>query len=199
MAGQRQYTKLVSLFDNWDQYTRLLNTSLESQGTTMEKNSRYMESLEAHLNQLGAAGERVKTAMIDSDSFKGLVDFGTQAVTMFANFIEAIGGGGNALLTLGSIAGNVFGNVIAKEIDGFVTNMKKGQENAQKLAADIQMTEKIGKLEGFSAGAVKSMVDAKKQAQLYYNVLSEGQINEYQGLVKNLGQLETKKKNYNLN
>ena len=43
MAGQRQYNNLLALFDNWGKYTDLLNISMEVQGTTMEKNIRYMD------------------------------------------------------------------------------------------------------------------------------------------------------------
>jgi hypothetical protein len=67
---------------------------MEAEGTTMEKNSRNMDSLAAHMEKLGAAGERVKSAMIDSDSFKGLIDVGTGITNLFANLIESIGGGG---------------------------------------------------------------------------------------------------------
>jgi len=55
MAGQRQYNNLLALFENWGKYTDLLNVSLESQGATAEKNSIYLESLAAHMEQLGAA------------------------------------------------------------------------------------------------------------------------------------------------
>ena len=45
MAGQRQYNNLIALFDNWGRYTDLVNVSLDAQGTTMQKNSRYMGEL----------------------------------------------------------------------------------------------------------------------------------------------------------
>ena len=60
MGGQRQVNQLMALFDNWTTYSELLNTSLDAEGTLAEKNSRYMESLGAKMEQLGAAGERVK-------------------------------------------------------------------------------------------------------------------------------------------
>jgi len=141
MAGQRQYNNLLALFENWGKYTDLVNVSMDAQGATMEKNSRYMESLEAHLNQLGAASERLKADMIDSDSFKGLIDFGTQAVQIFANFIEAIGGGGNALLMLGGIATQVFSGVISRELTKMISNMQAAQFNARQLQSDIDFTK----------------------------------------------------------
>jgi len=162
MAGQRQINNLTALFDNWGKYIDLVNVSMDSQGATMEKNSRYMESLEAHINQLGAASERLKTAMIDSDSFKGLIDFGTGGVSFLANFIESIGGGGNALLNLGSIATQVFSGVISKEINNVITNFQAASYNAKQLAADIDLTKKFGSLQtGFGQETINGLVKAK--------------------------------------
>lgn len=191
MAGQRQINNLLALFNNWDKYSDLVTTSMESQGTTMEKNARYMESLGAHLNQLNAAQQRLKSSMIDSDSFKGLVDFGTGAVTVFANLIEAIGGGGTAILGLGGIFTNVFSGIISRQISNVVNHFQTLKSNAEQLKQDINFTQAFGSLEGFSSDAVTKMVEAKKAAQQFYSVLSEGQINSYQGMVKEVGQLQS--------
>jgi hypothetical protein len=50
MAGQRQFNNLVALFDNWGQYQDMLNTSMNATGSLEQKNSIYMESLQAHTN-----------------------------------------------------------------------------------------------------------------------------------------------------
>ena len=196
MAGQRQYNNLIALFDNWGKYTDLVNVSMNAQGATMEKNSRYMESLEAHLNQLGTAQERLKSSLVDSDSFKGLVDLGTQLTTFFANFIQSIGGGGNALLMFGSIATQVFSGIIAKEITGLITNSQIAKDNLAQLQADIQITRQFGKLQGFGTEAIHSMVEAKQGVQQYYSILSTQQINAYQNEVKTLGELKSKEQEY---
>lgn len=196
MAGQRQINNLLALFNNWDKYSDLVNISMQSQGTTMEKNSRYMESLAAHLNQLNAAQQRFKSAMIDSDSFKGLVDFGTGAVTIFANLIEAIGGGGTAILGLGGIFTNVFGGIISRQISNVVNHFQILRSNAEQLKQDIAFTQQFGQLNGFSGEAIKSMVQLKQAAQQYYHVLSHQQINSYQNMVREVGQLQTEVQEY---
>jgi hypothetical protein len=38
----------------------------------MEKNAIYLDSLEAKMEQFGAAGERVKAALIDEEDLKGI-------------------------------------------------------------------------------------------------------------------------------
>ena len=52
MAGTRQYNNLIALFDNWDEYTRSLNVSLNANGTLQQQQNIYMESTEAHLQKL---------------------------------------------------------------------------------------------------------------------------------------------------
>jgi len=114
MGGQRQVNQLIALFDNWTTYSELLNTSLESEGTLAEKNSVYLESLGAKMEQLGAAGERVKASLIDSESFGNVIDLLTTGTNLLGTFIESIGGGGTALLGLGGIATQVFSGVLTK-------------------------------------------------------------------------------------
>ena len=147
MAGQRQYNKLITLFDNWGKYTDLVTVSMQSQGATTEKNAIYMDSLAAHMEKLGTAQQRVKSSMIDSDSYKNLIDVGTVGLQFIANFIEAIGGGGNALLMLGSIATQVFSGIIAKQINNVVTNMRNAKQNVQivnNAVAEINRQAQVG-------------------------------------------------------
>ena len=137
MAGQRQYNNLIALFDNWGKYSDLLNVSMESQGTTMQKNSRYMESLGAKLEQLGAAGQRVKDALISEDDLKGIVSFGSNITNLFGSFIEGIGGSRGALLGLTGVLTSVFGPAISKELSAAINNFEQARNNAQKLKQQI--------------------------------------------------------------
>jgi len=66
------------------------------------------------MEQFGAAGERVKAALINEEDIKGIVDFGTSLTSIFGSFIESIGGGTNALMGLGSILTSLFSDTIAK-------------------------------------------------------------------------------------
>ena len=187
MAGQRQYNNLLALFDNWGKYTDLLNVSMDAQGTTMEKNSRYMESLEAHLNQLGAASERVKKSLIDTDSFKGLVDIGTGLTNAFGQFMQSIGGGGNALLLLGGTLTSLFSGTIGKEINSWVVNFQNIKENARLVNLELKNTEDFGKSLGYQDDAIRQMVDQKKAVIQIYGQLSKDQKQEYNAALQNIG------------
>lgn len=161
MAGQRQYNKLISLFDNWSKYTDLVTVSMQAQGATEQKNAIYMESLAAHTEQLGAAQQRLKSSMVDSDSYKNMIDVATSGITLFANFIQSIGGGGNALLMLGSIFTQVFSGTIAKEINGIITNMNNMRHNAQIVQARIDALNAHTGQSGQDSTAARVLNDVK--------------------------------------
>lgn len=187
MAGQRQITQISALFENWSMYSDLLNISLDSQGTIAEKNSRYMESLGAKMEQLQAAGEKVKTSLIDADDMSALVGAAANLVDVFGTLLQSIGGGKTALLGLSAVATRVFSGVIAKQINSVITNFQTAHNNAEKLRQDIQMTQLLGKTKGYQEGVINEMVDAKRQMQDYYSVMSSQQINSYNEIVKQIG------------
>ena len=187
MAGQRQYNNLLALFENWGKYTDLVNVSLDAQGTTMQKNAIYMESLGAKLEQLGAAGEKVKSALINEEDLKGLVNLGTGIVNLFGNLIESIGGGRGALLAFGSVFTQVFSGTITKELNNIITNFQNIKNNAQILKQDIASTQLLGKSQGYKDGTITSMVEAKRAAQEYYDFMSNTQKNQYNEIVKQIG------------
>ncbi len=187
MAGQRQYNNLIALFDNWGKYTDLVNISMQAQGTTMQKNSRYMDSLGAKIEQLGAAGQKVKDALINEEDLKGLVSTGAQIVNLFGSFIESIGGGRGALLAFGSLFTQLFSGTITKQIDNIITRIQNAKNIINLKDLDIQQTKLLGVSQGYKEGAISEMIIAKKQAQQYYQYMDTAQINEYNNIVKEIG------------
>lgn len=154
MAGKQQYSRLIALFDNWDMYEDALSASTGAMGTLNEQNEIYLESTEAHLQKLGTAWERVFDAMIDSESTNQLIDIFTMATEGVANWIEAIGGGGNALLNLGTIATKVFSKQISSGINTVIENFKSAKYNTKQLADQLS-----GLKEAAEASGAKQLED----------------------------------------
>ena len=173
MAGQRQYNNLIALFDNWSKYSDLVNVSMQSQGSLVQKNSIYMESLSAKMEQLGAAGERVKAALINEEDLKGIVELGTGLTNLLGNFIESIGGGQGALLAFGSIATQVFSGTIAKEINAAITNHQVYKENLNQI---IEAEKKLAEEgDNYSQGISQEYVDDLKALQGVWKGLSDAE------------------------
>ena len=172
MAGQRQYNQLISLFDNWTQYSELLNVSLESEGTLNQKNSRYMESLAAHMEQFTAARQNLMDSFFNADSFKNFVDFGTKAVNIIAKLVDAIGGGGNALLMLGTTASRVLGNTVAREVTSLVTNFRNARDNAELFNNELAYVQNDLNTKGISAD-VEALKAQYGEMARYWGVMTD--------------------------
>ena len=130
VAGTRQYTQLIALLDNWDNVKTNINTASNSIGNLQKQQDIYLESTEAHLTQLSTATERLMSSFIDNKGINSLVDSLTNVVKLVANFVEGIGGGGNALLMLGSIGTQVFSNQIATGLTTTIRNLQKTKQAA---------------------------------------------------------------------
>ena len=198
MAGQRQYSNLISLFDNWDKYLQSVNTSLNSQGTLNEKNGRYLESLEAHMQQLSTEAERTYDILFDESVVKGFVDVFDGVLKGFNNFISGIGGGVPVLVTFGSTVANIFNKQIADAItsaqerfDVFLNN--KNMDSFKNQIADTILSQRISKGDYDSNYQEAAVEAAKKQAEIYQQIyqvkkgLTQESYNELTALQQQIG------------
>ena len=129
IAGTRQYSRMMSLFDNWDMYTKALETSSKAAGTLQHQQDIFTESTKAHLQQLKTESERTYDILFNQDTVNGFADTLTGALGIFNNFIESIGGGGKAIIYFGSLVANVFNQQIAKAIQGQIRNFEVYKNN----------------------------------------------------------------------
>lgn len=97
IAGKRQGNIISAVMENFDIAEEALQSSLGSAGSAMEEYNTYLEGIEAKTNQFKAAFEALSTTVIESDFLKGIIEFGTNAITVLDNIIQKLGGMGNAL------------------------------------------------------------------------------------------------------
>ena len=168
MAGQRQMNNLIALFDSWEQYSEMLNVSLNAQGTLNEKNSRYMESLSAHINQFKAAVEGMQDAFVDEDHLKAVYDIGTNLVNVFTQFIHGIGGASGALAGLGMVASMALQKQMTDGIVTFINNLRITKQEADETAAHLELLHRFSDLgRGIdSSGQVISGISPELQSQI---------------------------------
>ena len=83
MAGTRQYNNLIALFDNWNMYTQAIETSKNSTGELQKQQDIYMESTEAHLQQLRTEAERTYKTLFDDTAVKTMTDALTRTIKCF--------------------------------------------------------------------------------------------------------------------
>ena len=91
IAGKRQGNVISSLMSNFDIARNALEASMDSEGSAMAEHAKWMESLEAKINQLIAAWQELSQAFMDDDFLKGLVDAGTDILSFLTAIIDKIG------------------------------------------------------------------------------------------------------------
>ena len=189
MAGTRQYNNLIALFDNWAQYEDALNVSMESSGTLQEQQEIYAESLTAKLNELTAAKEGLYNSFIDSDSMKGAIEVFTKLVQVMDNFIQGIGGGGNALLGLGAILVKVFSKQIANSISTVITNVGHLFDKLDQAAAKQRLVAEW-KVSGQSDAVIDKLIAKYDTLQSKLSNLTAEQYNAAMEMLKTQSQAE---------
>jgi len=90
-------------------------------------------------------------SFFNADSFKNFIDVGTKAINVIAKLVDAIGGGGNALLMLGTTASRVLGNTVAREVTSLVTNFRNAKDNAQLFNDELAYVKNDLNTKGISA------------------------------------------------
>ena len=133
MAGTRQYNNLMALFGNWDMYTKSLETSKTALGTLQNQQDIYMESLEAHIEQLTASQEKLYSSLFDSSAFKGFVDTMSFITGGIGQLIKNVGGAIPVFTALFSIITRIFNKQIAMEISRINENITRGKYNIQQF------------------------------------------------------------------
>lgn len=139
IAGTRQYSRMMALFDNWDMYTKALQTSADAAGTLQKQQDIYMESTEAHLKELKATMESVYGGLIDTDELNTGIDALTNLAQVADNFISSFGGGLNSIAGIGVVIANIFNKQIANSINNVILNHRKLAENADLIRTKYEL------------------------------------------------------------
>ena len=176
VAGKRQYNNLFALFDNWDMYNKALETSRNSMGTLQKQQDVYMESTAAHLQQLKTQSEDLYDSLIKTSDINKILDIFTELTKVFTDFIDAVGGGKNVLLGLGSVVTNIFSKQISVQLGDVITKFKNGTENAALLKQEIERIQVARQATDPTTDTYKAIVKMKSESQKYYGVMSNEEI-----------------------
>lgn len=199
MGGQRQITQLIALFDNWTRYSDLLNVSLTAQGTLDEKNSRYLDSMAAHMQKLTTQAQRTYDVLFDTKAVNGFTDMFRGALTAFNDYIAGIGGGTHAFIDFGAVVANVFNKQIAQGIqnaksrlEGFLSNrrLEKGGGIDTKWEKSIQNQIALQNASGglnIQQAAMQEQVKAAKELAGIYPFLTREQQQQANQIQQQIG------------
>lgn len=116
-GGQRgdQGTALIQAFQS-GQINQALEAATNAEGSAMQEQERWLESLEAKTQQFEAAFQSLSNTVLDSDLLKGIIDLGTKGVSSLEGIIKAL----KDINTLGGLTNSTGGFLGA--ISGLLMN-----------------------------------------------------------------------------
>ncbi len=169
MGGKRQYTNLVALFDNWDKYTKALDTSRNSLGTLQKQQDTFMDSTKAHLQQLNTAKEQLYAAIWDDDTIKEGSDALRSMVESVTRIITVLGGGKGLIANVISLGTMFASKQIGQGIATFVNNFNAMTQNANAIKEITNNARQFATLLNGNKQTSQVEAYANQTAQAYQN------------------------------
>ena len=212
MAGKNQMDVFIGMMDSYDSAMELVNNAYESQGTLMQMNEKYLNSIEGKIQTLTSAKENLYRTVINSDAFKTLVDTGTLLINSLTGLIENIKVVTSSIGTLPSIVGsattallaykmatsetNLVKDVLISSVRKMITSFKNGESSIKTMTvamnSGVSVSGLFGKAMNSGATAVKGLVSA---TSLMNVALSVGVVGAITAVVSVVGVLIDRFKN----
>lgn len=74
LAGTRQQSRLIAMMEDYDRVIELQDIAQRSQGATLAQSEIYLEGIEAAINNISVAWEKIITSLTNSDVIVGAID-----------------------------------------------------------------------------------------------------------------------------
>lgn len=145
MAGRQQYSRLIALFDNWDQYKQTLLVSQNAEGALQEQADVYAEGWEAASQRVSTSLESIYQKAINSDFFIEILNNLDNLISGIDKTIDRMGGFGNVLTSISGILAQTFNKQLAKTYNMLIDNISvfTGMGNSKSINMYSQMSASI--------------------------------------------------------
>lgn len=145
-------------------YTEALETSADAAGTLQKQQDIYMESVEAHLEQLTASTEGLYKELFNTDEIIPLIDALADIVKGANEMTAAFGGGIKSLAGFAAMYTNLFQKSINQDITRIVSNKDIAVHNAKELQMKAEVARSgvaVGEEESFEDQATRLAVEGQ--------------------------------------
>jgi hypothetical protein len=160
MGESNRLTNRINIFtatmENYDNVLKYTTESEEAAGTSAQKYTAYMESTQAHLNQLTATWEKFVAKLDASGAFNKLIDIGAKLIDVLDYLLNDLGILDNIAIpaVLTYLAGSGASKIISQvtDIAGVISNLSKGYTVAESATTGFaSVLAKVGS-EAVSSG-----------------------------------------------
>lgn len=165
MGGKRQSNILSSVIQNFETVEDVITTSMNSSGSAIAENEKWLDSIEGKTYQFTNALQTMWSNMIDSEMVKSFLDFGTGAIQILDTSAGKIVALVAALKLAAKFKGFSLGGIV-KDLGDTINKITTAQNTLQTLSE----TTKIG--QGYDLTNVNAYAQAvanltaKQQANL---------------------------------
>lgn len=90
IGGKRNANVVSALLENFNVAEEVLKTSMDSEGSALAENAKYLESIRGKLDQFNASWQALSTTVINSDWLKHIVDAGTAVIDTLDGIMNAV-------------------------------------------------------------------------------------------------------------
>ena len=123
VAGVRQYTQFMALFDNWDSMQENLQRAYDAEGTLSEQADIYAESWEGARKRVQSALEAIYDDLIDEDFFIDILNGIENILSFVDKLIDSAGGLKGVLFAISTILLKTFNQQIAQKMRDISTSI----------------------------------------------------------------------------
>lgn len=153
IAGKYQAQNAAAILSNWKTAIDATATALDSQGSAMNENNKYLDSIQGRMANFNSAFEQLSQSVMSSDLIKWFIDLGTAIVNIansdFGKFLTKF-----TLLFISTKSGIV---IIGKLIDTF----KKFGKSISSTYSVLQKYNELNILTKNSTNGVATAEEAK--------------------------------------
>lgn len=140
LAGTRQQSRLIAMMSDYERVTELQQIAERSAGATAAQAASYMQGMEAALNKVSVAWEKIVTALTNSDVIINLINLVGGAMDSLGSFLESTAGVITAFSALAMIGITIVGNKmteiqLSRQQQQITINQQKAELQKQKVAA----------------------------------------------------------------
>ena len=186
VGGVRNYTGLMSLMDNWDDFQKNLKTAQDAQGTLQIQADIYAQSWAAASKHVQAAAETIYSNLLDDKFFKGLTNGFGSVLDVIGEMTNSLGGFKGSMVTLANGALQLFRPQITEGLGNLGLNIRsifKGRQDIINLRTEAQQAL-LSPIQFSRYGQVndiqQQMNNGLVQRQTLYNdLVTQGKIPQY--------------------
>lgn len=173
MGGKRQANILSSVIQNFETVEDVITTSMNSSGSAIAENEKWLDSIEGKTYQFTNALQTMWSNMIDSEMVKSFLDFGTDAI----QFLDTGAGKVIALVAAMKLMAKFKGFSLGGIVQGL-------GDTINKITTAQQTLQTLGKSTPIGQGFDLTNVNAYAQAVANLTAKQQANLLASQGLNK---------------